>query len=406
MADNRTEKPTPKRRDEARKKGQIARSTDLTSAAVLVGGLAALVITAPTMLEKFADVLRVGLSQSGDTHLAGRAGLGGLATWGMMSVLSIAGPIAVTAAAAGLVANLVQNRPRITGAAIKPQWSRINPKTGIKRLVGTKALFDAGKTITKTAVVGVAAFVAIWPRLTNLGELAGSSPGQILEQLAGAVMTLALYVCFAFMLIGIIDFAWQRYQHEKSLKMTKEEIRQESRQSDLAPEVRGAIRRRRFAQARKRMMADVATADVVVTNPTHFAVALRYDGTRPAPEVVAKGVDLVAAAIRKAAEERVGAGAPEPAARPRALPRGRDRADDPRRVLRSRRRGAGVRLPPRRPPPPEGRVDHAAATPRLGTAHARLKSGGRQTPMTVPHAIRPPVAAPPLPPRPPAGIAR
>jgi flagellar biosynthetic protein FlhB len=110
-------------------------------------------------------------------------------------------------------------------------------------------------------------------------------------------------VCFAFILIGIIDFAWQRYQHEKSLKMTKEEIRQESRQSDLAPEVRGAIRRRRYAQARKRMMADVATADVVVTNPTHFAVALRYDGTRPAPEVVAKGVDLVAAAIRKAAED-------------------------------------------------------------------------------------------------------
>ncbi len=303
MADNRTEKPTPKRRDEARKKGQIARSTDLTSAAVLLGGVVAVVITAPTMLNKFADVLRVGLSQSGDTHLAGRAGLGGLASWGMMSVLSIAAPIAITAAAAGLVANLVQNRPRITGAAVKPQWSRINPRTGFKRLVGTKALFDAGKTLTKTAVVGVAAFLAIWPRLTNLGQLAGSSPGQILEQLAGAVMTLAMYVCFAFIMIGIIDFAWQRYQHEKSLKMTKEEIRQESRQSDLAPEVRGAIRRRRYAQARKRMMADVATADVVVTNPTHFAVALRYDGTRPAPEVVAKGVDLVAAAIRKAAEE-------------------------------------------------------------------------------------------------------
>jgi len=107
----------------------------------------------------------------------------------------------------------------------------------------------------------------------------------------------------AFLLIGIIDFTWQRYQHEKSLKMTKEEVRQESRQSDLAPEVRGAIRRRQFARARQRMIADVATADVVVTNPTHFAVALRYDGSRPAPEMVAKGVDLVAAAIRKAAED-------------------------------------------------------------------------------------------------------
>lgn len=303
MADNRTEKATPKRRDEARKKGQVARSTDLTSAAVLVGGLAALVITAPTMLNRFADVVRVGLSQSGNTHLADRAGMGGLVTWSLTSIVGIAAPVALAAAGAGLVANLVQSRPQLTAQAIKPQWSKINPKTGIKRLVGTKALFDAGKTITKTGVVGVAAFVAIWPRLTTLGQLAGATPGQILLQLASAVMTLAMYVCFAFMLVGLIDFGWQRYQNEKSMKMTKEEVRQESRQSDIAPEVRGAIRRRRFAAARKRMIADVATADVVVTNPTHFAVALRYDGTRPAPEVVAKGVDLVAAAIRKAAED-------------------------------------------------------------------------------------------------------
>jgi flagellar biosynthetic protein FlhB len=166
-----------------------------------------------------------------------------------------------------------------------------------------RALFEGGKTIVKTCVVAVAAFVAIWPRLQDLGQLAGAPPGEIMSRLGSSVMMLALYVCVAFLVIGIVDFTWQRYQHEKSLKMTKEEVRQESRQSDLAPEVRGAIRRRQFARARQRMIADVATADVVVTNPTHFAVALRYDGSRPAPEMVAKGVDLVAAAIRKAAED-------------------------------------------------------------------------------------------------------
>jgi flagellar biosynthesis protein FlhB len=303
VADNRTEKPTPKRRSEARKKGQIARSTDLTSAAVLLGGIVALVITGPAMLEKLADIVRVGLSQSGNTRLAERAGLGSLVTWAATSMLGIVAPVVLAAAAAGLIANLVQHRPGITGAAIKPQWSRINPQTGIKRLFSVRAVFDGGKTVTKAAVVAGAAFMAIWPRLTDLGRLAGATPGEILVQMAQAVMNLALYVCVAFMVIGIVDFAWQRYQHEKSLKMTKEEVRQESRQSDLAPEVRGAIRRRQFATARKRMIADVATADVVVTNPTHFAVALRYDGSRPAPEVVAKGVDLVAAAIRAAAEE-------------------------------------------------------------------------------------------------------
>jgi len=303
MADNRTEKPTPKRRKEAREKGQIARSTDLTSAAVLMGGILAMVVTAPTMLDRYSEIVRVGLSQSGDTHMASRAGISDLFSWGVTSMLQIVAPVAVTALAAGLIANVVQNRPAITTAALGPQWNRIDPRSGFKRLFGVRALFEGGKTIVKTSVVAVAAFVAIWPRMHDLGQLAGAPPGEIMSQLAGSVMTLALYVCVAFLLIGIIDFTWQRYQHEKSLKMTKEEVRQESRQSDLAPEVRGAIRRRQFARARQRMIADVATADVVVTNPTHFAVALRYDGSRPAPEMVAKGVDLVAAAIRKAAED-------------------------------------------------------------------------------------------------------
>jgi flagellar biosynthesis protein FlhB len=303
MADNRTEKATPKRRKEAREKGQIARSPDLTSAAVVLGGIVALIVTGPSMLDRFADIVRVGLGQSGSTRLAGRAGVGDLFSWGITSMVGIVAPVAVTALAAGLIANVVQNRPAITTAAISPQWNRLDPRSGFKRLFGVRALFEGGKTVVKTSVVAVAAFVAIWPRLESLGELAGAPPGEIMSRLASSVMTLALYVCVAFLLIGVVDFAWQRYQHEKSLRMTKEEVRQESRQSDLAPEVRGAIRRRQFARARQRMIADVATADVVVTNPTHFAVALRYDGSRPAPEMVAKGVDLVAAAIRKAAED-------------------------------------------------------------------------------------------------------
>jgi flagellar biosynthesis protein FlhB len=303
LADNRTEKATPKRRKEAREKGQIARSPDLTSAAVVVGGILAIIVTGPSMLDHFAEIVRVGLSQSGSSRLAGRAGVGDLFSWGVTSMVGIVAPVAITALAAGLIANVIQNRPAITTAAISPQWNRLDPRSGFKRLFGVRALFEGGKTIVKTSVVAVAAFVAIWPRLQNLGELAGAPPGEIMSRLASSVMTLALYVCVAFLLIGIIDFAWQRYQHEKSLRMTKEEVRQESRQSDLAPEVRSAIRRRQFARARQRMIADVATADVVVTNPTHFAVALRYDGSRPAPEMVAKGVDLVAAAIRKAAED-------------------------------------------------------------------------------------------------------
>jgi flagellar biosynthetic protein FlhB len=114
---------------------------------------------------------------------------------------------------------------------------------------------------------------------------------------------MAIVAAVCFFLIAAADYAWQRRRHEKSLKMSKEEVKQEARQQDIAPEVRGAIKRKQFELARKRMLADVPTADVVVTNPTHYAVALRYDGTRAAPQVVAKGVDVVAAAIRRVAEE-------------------------------------------------------------------------------------------------------
>ena len=246
--------------------------------------------------------IRQGIGNAATPGMASEAGGGALAGWAIRSTLTIVAPILLAVAAAGVAASVLQNRPRISGTAIKPQWSRINPRTGLKRLAPPQLLFESGKALSKAAVVSVAAFLAIWPRLPQLAGLTGVPPGAMLIQLARTVLTLSMYVGGAFMLLAAVDYAWQRRKHEKSLKMTKEEVRQETRQSDLAPEVRGAIRRRQFAQARKRMIADVATADVVVTNPTHFAVALRYDGTKPAPEVVAKGADLVAKAIRDAAE--------------------------------------------------------------------------------------------------------
>src|SRR5690242_4860774 len=303
MSDNRTERATPKRRDEARKKGQVARSTDLSSAAVLLFGVAALSIAGPHIFGQFGDVMRRGLAQAADPRLARRDALPGLGTWALEAVLTIVAPVALAAVFGGVLANVLQNRPRLSTAPIKPQWSRVNPKGGLKRMFGPHAVFETGKATTKTAVVGLAGFLAIWPRRGELVALAGVPPAQVLSELASSVMQVALYVCAAFFALALVDYVWQRYQFEKGLRMTKDEVKNEARQADLAPEVRGAIRRRQFAQARKRMIADVATADVVVTNPTHFAVALRYDGSTPAPEVVAKGADLVAAAIRSAAQE-------------------------------------------------------------------------------------------------------
>ncbi len=203
---------------------------------------------------------------------------------------------------AGICASVLQVRPKITPQALKPQFSRINPKNGIKRLFSVTAVFDAVKAIAKTSIVGGAAFLAVWGRLDSLAAMTGMPPAAILFTIAGMVSQVALYVGIAFIGVAGADYAWQRHRHEKTLKMTKDEVKQEAKQQDISPEVRRAIRRRQFQQARKRMIAEVATADVVITNPTHFAVALRYDGSRPAPELIAKGADLVAAAIREEAE--------------------------------------------------------------------------------------------------------
>jgi flagellar biosynthesis protein FlhB len=296
--DNKTERATSKRREEARKKGQVVKSSDVNTAVVLIACVGALMATGGMLLRGSSDVLRHGLSQTADPSLVSRGGISDLAMSAMRSIAVLAAPVAMAALAGGVLASVVQVRPRITLTTIKPQWNRIDPRQGIKKIFGINAVFETVKASVKTAVVATAAFMAVYPRIGELAAMTGIPPAAMLFELAAIIGRIAIYVCIAFALVAAVDYGYQRHRHEKQLRMSKDEIKQEARQSDLAPEVRGAIRRRQFQQARKRMIAEVATADVVITNPTHFAVALRYDGTRPAPELVAKGVDLVAAAIR------------------------------------------------------------------------------------------------------------
>jgi flagellar biosynthesis protein FlhB len=151
--------------------------------------------------------------------------------------------------------------------------------------------------------VGVVVALAVFPQLTQLGALVGMPPAALAVKMASMVLGIALRATAVYLLIGAIDFFYQRHRIEKSMRMDKQEVKEEAKQHALPPEVRSALRRRQIQAARARMMAAVPEADVVVTNPTHYAVALLYDGSKAAPEVVAKGKDLVAAQIRKIAEE-------------------------------------------------------------------------------------------------------
>lgn len=304
MAADRTEKPTPKRREDARKKGQAARSADVNSALVLLATLGALSLAGPGIMRALGDDLRRGLVRAGNPHvLESDAELGRLLTASLESVAASVAPIALVAMVAGVVVSVAQVRPRITPAALKPSFRKLDPFQGLKRVLGPQGLFEGAKAVAKTTVVAVVVYLALRPELPMLAGLVGLDPVALPKVAGHMVWRVALKATLALIVLAAVDYAWQRRKHEKSLKMSREELRTEAKQTDVPPEVRKAIRRKQMEAARRRMLADVPTADVVVTNPTHYAVALRYDGRLPAPEVVAKGVDLVAAAIRDVARE-------------------------------------------------------------------------------------------------------
>jgi flagellar biosynthetic protein FlhB len=303
MAGDKTEKASPKRREEARKKGQVARSTEISTAGALFAALAALTIVGPRLVQGFEQVLREGLEQAWNPANAEDAGLAAIARWGMHSFWTLTAPVALSVLVFTLVLGAAQTRLRFAPAALKPSFKKLNPGPGLKRIVGPQGLVEAIKGLLKTGIVGLVAFLSLWPELPRLGAMVGLPAGEILVVVAHMVSHIAIRAVIAFSLIAAVDYLWQRRRLDKQLRMTKDEVKRESRQADVAPEIRSQIRKRQFEMARRRMLADVPTADVVVTNPTHFAVALRYDGRTPAPEVIARGADHVAAAIRAVAEE-------------------------------------------------------------------------------------------------------
>jgi flagellar biosynthesis protein FlhB len=304
MANDKTERATPKRRDEARKRGQVAKSVDLNGAVVMLAGLLAISLLAPHTVNTAEGALRDGLANIGhpQTLMTG-AGLRELFSATMRSFLLGVGPIAGVCLVTGVLVNVAQTGIKPATQALKPDPRRLNPLAGFKNVFGTRILFETAKSLAKVGVVGAIVAQALIPRLTEVSATVGANPAALGSLLASMVFAIAQRAALAYLLIGAVDYGYQRWRHEKSLRMSKEELREEMKQHSLPAEVKGALRRRQLQAARARMMAAVPQADVVVVNPTHFAVALKYDGTRPAPECVAKGQDLIALQIRRLAEE-------------------------------------------------------------------------------------------------------
>jgi flagellar biosynthetic protein FlhB len=257
--------------------------------------------------------MRGAIEQISDPGIVSKQGIGLLMMSAGKATLLAVAPIALACMLAGVAASVGMVGFRPSGKALKPDFRRINPLSGAKNLFGPNALVETAKSIAKVGVIAGIVALALLPRLPEFGGMVGISPTDFGSILATDMGSLVKRAAFAYLFIGLADFAWAKRRTEKGMKMDKQEIRDEAKGQNLPAEVRSMIRRRQMEASRKRMMSNVPTADVVVTNPTHYSVALRYDTSRAdAPEVVAKGKGIIALRIRELAAEHGVPVIPEP----------------------------------------------------------------------------------------------
>jgi flagellar biosynthetic protein FlhB len=305
FADMRTEPATPRRRQEARRKGQVARTGELSSALVLLAGFGALYLWLPhvsgeliTFTRRLYEgaLLRFASVEASEIPTM-------FLDWSWLAV-RLAGPIALVTMVVGFASQLVQVGFLTSSEPLKPQLKRIDPISGFQRIFSKRALVELLKATLKVTLVGALAYGAVRSSLGEYTEYMKLGPAQAAIQTGRAVFRLAFWIGLCLLVLALFDYLYQRWEHEQSLRMSRRELKEELRQTEGDPQIRARIRQRQRQLASSRMMAKVPTADVVITNPVHLAVALKYDPVEmDAPTVVAKGAGPLARRIKEVARE-------------------------------------------------------------------------------------------------------
>ncbi len=302
MPGERTEAATPRRRAEARERGQVLKSVEVNTAVVLLAGAWMLQSMAPAIGTMLLDLLRHTF-----THLVqpdfSVQGVHSRALGLGVIVMAALGPFTIGVAVVAALSCLVQVGPLFTFKPLVPQFSRLNPLVGLQRLFSTDALVNLVKSLMKISFVGAVAWVAFQGQFETLPKLSDLTPLEAARAVADAVFQVVWRVVMVFGGLALADYFYQRWAYEKGLRMSKEDIKEEYKQSEGDPLIRARLRQRARALSRQRMMRQVPQADVVITNPTHFAIALKYGAGMDAPMVLAKGERLMAQQIKKVARE-------------------------------------------------------------------------------------------------------
>lgn len=303
FAGEKTEEATPKKRGEARKEGQVAKSMDIPGAAILLGSIGCLMIFNDFFMKRiswlFTDTFLHRMST--DVTVANVMQMLGQYA---MQILIIVAPIFVTIVLLGIITNYMQIGFLLTGKPLMPQLSKLDPIKGAKNILSMRSIVELLKSILKMSVIGYLVYTTLQGASHEISKLAYMSAESILHYAGGLTVSLGLKVGVAMFILAILDYMYQRYEHNKSLRMSKQDIKDEYKNMEGDPLIKGKIRERQRRMAMQRMMQDVPKADVIITNPTHFAVALKYDNSEmAAPQVIAKGQDYTALRIREIAKQ-------------------------------------------------------------------------------------------------------
>jgi flagellar biosynthetic protein FlhB len=299
----KTEKPTGKRLEEAISKGQIARSPEVQTVFVLAGALMALGMTGGEMWRMMGESCISTFGHLHDTPVTLDAMQGYMLTWAMVLGHCV-WPVLAATLTGGLLAGGLQTRFRTSSEALTINWERLNPVGGFQRLFSIRSAVATGLGIVKLSVIIILCYNVIMKVLSDPIFYTSVDVARIAAFMAESSFKIILQVGVALVVLGAADYGYKFWQTNEDLKMTKEEVKDEAKSSEGDPTMKGRIRRRRMTMSKRKMLAEVPKADVVVVNPTHYAVALRYDRkTMKAPKIVAKGIRFNALQIRQIAEE-------------------------------------------------------------------------------------------------------
>lgn len=299
--DDKTEEPTAKKRADAKKKGQVGRSTDMSAAFVLLIGFAILKMLWEFIYQKiaaYAAYVFSHLNQPVDTENIIRIFIGIIELLAQTAL-----PVMIAIMFMGLAINMYQVGLNFNTEAIEFKLDKLNPINGFGRIFSKRSLMELVKSLLKIAIIGFFLYDFLTDHLMEMPQFIYFDLTTSLAQISDIIFKMAFEVVGVIMIVGFIDYAYQKWQTTQDLKMSKQEVKDEMKQSEGDPQIKGKIKQKQRQMAMARMMQEVPKADVIVTNPTHFAVALKYDKGMAAPQIVAKGQDLVARRIKEIAAE-------------------------------------------------------------------------------------------------------